>query len=125
MNIDYKSLVSLDIVFDNAEGMTVPAEFITFLSVGKISEGYISMNPSNIIKHVFTCEAVRISFSKEANNMSNYSVCHEKILPFDRLQKYNDIIALCLNFIGGNNKEFMVKSIRCNRHKDGSLSLTI
>lgn len=121
----YKDLEYIEVVFDNTEGLRIPANHIDRLEFSDITKQYISMlMPKFTLLNA--CSKARITFNKNANILDNFIVQYGEILPFDRLKMYDDIIWIVLSFTNGEEEELrMIGTQKYFEHEDGSITITI
>ena len=101
-----KEIKRIDIVFENCEVAEIPIEYVEFFTMHNITES-ITYNIHN--NSSFTAEHFRIILKKEADVPTNICGIVEKAKAFERIQSWNDIAAVTLNYTDNTSRHIYVE----------------
>lgn len=99
-------IVSIGLVFENCESCTIPAEFISYLHVGGISESITLSGRQSIVRNSLSVNNVNICFNDAFNTYKGETQGHTLIT--ERVRSYMDICWIYLNYEDASSKHLGV-----------------
>lgn len=99
--------------FENFETATIPQEDIISIDIRGITRNYVYHNKeyqlSTRSNDYELADYVRILLSPKANVPENLQPIYDTHLPFERIQKYNDIVTIGFHLRGSKVRTIEVK----------------
>lgn len=94
-----KQFQFIDLVLENSEVIQIKSEHIHFFHAGEITRS-ISRFGTNAIHDMTSCKEIFLQLSPLSNDMSSYDFTYHNnnTLPFDRLLKHQDLVAINIKF---------------------------
>lgn len=104
-----KQFQSIDLVLENCEVIQIKSEHIHFFHVDEITRS-ISRFGTNTVHDMTSCKEFFLQISPLSKDMSSYDFTYNSntTLPFDRLLKHQDLVAVNIKFDDNSEKYIYV-----------------
>lgn len=101
-----KKITKIDVVFENCDFATIPAEHIENISIYDTKESWVYHNGQ--MEQCFNCKKVYLQFSNAANVPMSFMCGDTNTKFFNRAMAYGDITSIVIYYDDGTDRLYYV-----------------